>query len=73
MIQKIALQDAAYKEAGATLVGAKEAFEADIVLKVRPPVVDAETNLFKPGSGSVPQWSQEAAPFSPLIHVPQQQ
>ena len=46
-----ALQDEEYKAAGARLVDAQEAFSADLILKVRPPQVDAETKLFKPGSG----------------------
>lgn len=43
-------QDEEYKAAGAKLVDAKGAFSADLVLKVRPPVVDAETKLFTEGS-----------------------
>ena len=44
------VQDAEYKAAGAELVSAEAAFGSDIVLKVRPPTVDAETKLFQPGS-----------------------
>jgi len=31
------ISDADYAKAGATIVGAQEAFESDVVLKVRPP------------------------------------
>ena len=44
------VQDTEYKAAGAELVSAEQAFASDIVLKVRPPTVDAETKLFQPGS-----------------------
>lgn len=43
-------QDEDYEAAGAKLVGAKEAFASNIVLKVRPPKID-ETSLFQPESG----------------------
>ena len=44
------IQDEDYKAAGATLVSDKEAFGADIVLKVRAPVIGTETDKFNPGS-----------------------
>ena len=44
------MQDSDYEAAGATLVSQKEAFGADLVLKVRPPKIGAETDLFNPGS-----------------------
>lgn len=46
-------KDEEYTAAGAKLVGAKEAFATDIVLKVRPPKVGDETNLFKSGAGLI--------------------
>ena len=46
-----ALQDEEYSAAGAKLVGAKEAFGSDIVLKVRPPKIGDETSMFKSGAG----------------------
>ena len=46
-----ASQDEEYSAAGAKLVGAKEAFGSDIVLKVRPPKIGDETSLFKSGAG----------------------
>lgn len=45
------MQDEQYKEAGAKLVDAKEAFSSNIVLKVRPPRIGDETDLFQSGGG----------------------
>lgn len=44
------LQDEEYQAAGASIVSDKDAFGADIVLKVRPPKVGEETDKFSPGS-----------------------
>lgn len=43
-------QDEDYEAAGAKLVGAKEAFGSNIVLKVRPPQIGKETDLLQPRS-----------------------
>ncbi len=45
-----ASQDEEYVKAGATIVTAKEAFAQDVVLKVRPPDISSEVQLFKDGS-----------------------
>ena len=41
--------DADYEKAGATIGSTKEAFNQDIVLKVRPPDLQTEAALFKDG------------------------
>jgi H+-translocating NAD(P) transhydrogenase subunit alpha len=43
------LQDADYEAAGASVVGKRDAFHSDIVLKVQPPSADKEVKLFKKG------------------------
>jgi NAD(P) transhydrogenase subunit alpha len=43
------VQDAEYEAAGAQIVRAKDAFGADIVLKIRPPHLTKEVPAFKDG------------------------
>ena len=47
LLEVLALQDADYAAAGATIASAQAAFEQDIVLKVRPPTEGQESNLFR--------------------------
>lgn len=52
-------QDEQYEAAGAKMVRTTDAFQSDIVLKVRPPDVAREVGKFKRG-GTLVSWVQPA-------------
>ena len=47
LLKVLALQDADYAAAGATIASTQAAFQQDIVLKVRPPIEGQESDQFR--------------------------